>query len=93
MRFGEFGKVDAARLLHVEAPDVVVVEEAAVIVPVLANGVRAFATIWVADLTSVETAGGFDHIVYGWVWFGVVMAATLAIGWRGEGRPVTMKGM
>ena len=55
---------------------------AAVIVPALANGVRAFATIWVADLTSVETAAGFDHIVYGWLWFGVVMAATLAIGWR-----------
>ena len=55
---------------------------AAIVVPILANGVRAFATIWVADLTSVETAAGFDHIVYGWVWFGVVMAATLAIGWR-----------
>jgi exosortase A len=55
---------------------------ASVVVPILANGVRAFATIWVADLTSVETAAGFDHIVYGWVWFGVVMAATLAIGWR-----------
>lgn len=60
---------------------------AAVIVPVLANGVRAFATIWVADLTSVETAAGFDHIVYGWLWFGVVMAATLAIGWRWFDRP------
>jgi len=55
---------------------------AAVVVPILANGIRAFATIWVADLTSVETAAGFDHIVYGWVWFGVVMVATMAIGWR-----------
>lgn len=51
-------------------------------VPVLANGVRAFATIWAADLTSVETATGFDHIVYGWVFFGLVMAAVLAIAWR-----------
>lgn len=54
----------------------------ALIVPVFANGVRAFATIWVADLTSVETATGFDHIVYGWVFFGLVMAAVLALGWR-----------
>ena len=55
---------------------------AAVVVPVLANGVRAFGTIWAADLTSVEAATGFDHIVYGWVFFGLVMAAVLAIGWR-----------
>lgn len=53
-----------------------------IVVPVLANGVRAFATIWAAELTSLETATGFDHIVYGWVFFGLVMAAVMAIGWR-----------
>lgn len=55
---------------------------AAVVVPVLANGVRAFATIWAADMTSVEAATGFDHIVYGWLFFAAVMAGCLAIGWR-----------
>jgi exosortase A len=55
---------------------------AAVVVPVLANGLRAFATIYAAHLTSVEAATGLDHIVYGWVFFGVVMAAVLALGWR-----------
>lgn len=55
---------------------------AALIVPVIANGLRAFGTIYAAHLTSVEAATGFDHIVYGWVFFGLVMAATLAIGWR-----------
>ena len=54
----------------------------AMIVPVLANGVRAFGTIYAAHLTSVQAATGFDHIVYGWVFFGLVMAAVLAIGWR-----------
>lgn len=54
----------------------------AVVVPVLANGLRAFATIYAAYLTSVERATGFDHIVYGWVFFGLVMAAVLALGWR-----------
>lgn len=54
----------------------------ALIVPVLANGVRAFGTIYAAVLTSVEAATGFDHIVFGWVFFGLVMAAVLAIGWR-----------
>lgn len=54
----------------------------ALAVPVIANALRAFATIYVAHLTSVETATGYDHIVYGWIFFGVVMAAVLAIGWR-----------
>ncbi|MEG3082540.1 exosortase A [Sphingomonas sp. PB2P12] len=53
-----------------------------VVVPVIANGFRAFGTIWAADLTSVEAATGVDHIIYGWVFFGVVMAGVLAIGWR-----------
>ncbi len=54
----------------------------ALIVPVIANGVRAFATIYAAYLTSVDRATGYDHIVYGWIFFGLVMAATMAIGWR-----------
>ena len=55
---------------------------AALVVPVIANGLRAFGTIYAAHLTSVEAATGFDHIVYGWIFFGLVMAAVLAIGWR-----------
>ena len=53
-----------------------------VVVPVIANGIRAFGTIWAANLTSIEAATGFDHIVYGWVFFAIVMAGVLAIGWR-----------
>ncbi|RXD07094.1 exosortase A [Sphingomonas sp. UV9] len=53
-----------------------------VVVPVIANGFRAFGTIWAANLTSIEAATGLDHIVYGWVFFALVMAAVLAIGWR-----------
>ncbi|HVF93734.1 MAG TPA: exosortase A [Sphingomonas sp.] len=55
---------------------------AAIVVPILANGVRAFATIYAAHLTSVEAATGLDHIVYGWLFFGLVMATLLALGWR-----------
>ncbi len=53
-----------------------------IVVPVVANSIRAFATIWAANRISLEHATGFDHIVYGWVFFGLVMAAVLAIGWR-----------
>ncbi|KQN36979.1 exosortase A [Sphingomonas sp. Leaf407] len=54
----------------------------AIVVPILANGLRAAGTIYAAHLTSVEAATGFDHIVYGWVFFALTMAAVLALGWR-----------
>ena len=54
----------------------------AIVVPIIANGIRAYGTIYAAHLTSVEAATGFDHIIYGWVFFGLVMAAVIAIGWR-----------
>jgi exosortase A len=52
-----------------------------VIAPVLANGVRAFGTIYAAHLTDVETATGFDHIVYGWFFFAFVMLLVMAVSW------------
>lgn len=54
----------------------------AVILPILANGVRAWGTIYIAQFQGVEFAQGFDHIFYGWVFFAIVMAALLALGWR-----------
>jgi exosortase A len=53
-----------------------------VVAPVLANGVRAFGTIYAAHLTDVETATGFDHIVYGWFFFAFVMLLVMAASWR-----------
>ena len=55
---------------------------ACVIVPVLANGVRAWATIYVAQFIGAERATGFDHIVYGWIFFAIVVAALLGGAWR-----------
>lgn len=48
---------------------------------VLANGVRAFATILVAHWTSIDAAVGFDHVLYGWIFFAVIMAVVMAIAW------------
>ena len=50
--------------------------------PILANGVRAWGTIYVAQFVGVEFAAGFDHIVYGWVFFAVVMGGLLRRAWR-----------
>ncbi len=55
---------------------------ASVVVPILANGVRAWGTIYIAQFAGVEFAAGFDHIVYGWVFFAIVVAALLAGAWR-----------
>lgn len=55
---------------------------ACVIVPILANGVRAWATVYVAQYVGAEKASGFDHIVYGWIFFAIVVAAMLAGAWR-----------
>ena len=52
------------------------------VVPVLANGVRAWGTIAVAQVKGRAYAGGFDHIVYGWFFFAVVIAAVILGGWR-----------
>ena len=54
---------------------------AAVIVPVLANGIRAFGTIYVAHHTTIDFAAGFDHILYGWFFFAFVLILVMAIGW------------
>jgi exosortase A len=55
---------------------------ACVIVPILANGMRAFGTIYIAHYYGVEFASGFDHVFYGWIFFAVVIALVMAGGWR-----------
>lgn len=59
----------------------------ALIVPVIANGVRAWGTMYVASRTDVDFATGFDHVVYGWVFFGVVIAAVVLGAWPFFDRP------
>ena len=52
----------------------------AIIIPIIANGFRAFGIILIAYLTNNEYAAGVDHLVYGWGFFAVVMLVFLAIG-------------
>jgi exosortase A len=49
---------------------------------IIANGVRAWGTIFAAQYVGAERAGGIDHIVYGWLFFAVVIALVLAVAWR-----------
>jgi len=55
---------------------------AAILIPILANGIRAAGTIIIAGRTGTEFAAGFDDIFYGWVFFGIVIFLLMAAGWR-----------
>ena len=55
---------------------------AAMAIPVIANGVRAWGTIYIAQSQGIAFAEGFDHIFYGWVFFALVVAALLGGAWR-----------
>jgi len=61
---------------------------ACVVVPVVANGVRAWGTIYAAQYFGIAAAAGFDHIVYGWVFFALVLALIIAGAWRFFDRPL-----
>ena len=55
---------------------------ACLVVPIVANGIRAWATIFIAQYVGAEAAGSFDHIVYGWIFFAIVIALVLGTAWR-----------
>jgi exosortase A len=56
----------------------------AVVVPIIANGLRAFMIVMIGHLSGMKLAVGVDHIIYGWLFFGLVMFLMFWIGnfWR-----------
>ncbi len=61
---------------------------AALTLPVFANGIRAWGTIYIAHRTNTRFAEGFDHVIYGWVFFGIVILLLMAASWRWFDRPI-----
>jgi exosortase A len=64
----------------------------AIAVPILANGLRAYGTIHISYVTgNNDFAASFDHIIFGWIFFALVMTMLMAAGWkffdRGIGHP------
>lgn len=53
---------------------------AAFFTPILANGLRAYMIVMIGHLSSMKLATGVDHIVYGWVFFGLVMLLLFYLG-------------
>ena len=57
---------------------------ASLIVPIIANGLRAYMIVMIGHLSGMKYAVGVDHLIYGWLFFGVVMLLLFWIGsfWR-----------
>jgi exosortase A len=53
---------------------------ASIAVPVIANGLRAFMIVMIAHLSDMKLALGVDHLIYGWVFFGIVMLLLFWVG-------------
>lgn len=59
-----------------------------VVAVVLTNGVRAFVTMYVASATDMRYFAGRDHVIFGWMLFGVVVFALIYAGIRFADKPV-----
>lgn len=44
----------------------------ALLLPILANGVRAYLIVMIGHWSNMQLAVGIDHLIYGWVFFGLV---------------------
>jgi EpsI family protein len=60
-----------------------------VLVPIIANGLRAYMIVMIAHLSDMKLALGIDHLIYGWVFFGLVMLLLFWAGsyWRDDIEP------
>lgn len=63
----------------------------AIVVPIVANGLRAYMIVMIGHLSGMEHAVGIDHLIYGWIFFGVVIFLMFWIGalWREDDAPST----
>ncbi|MEO8935685.1 MAG: exosortase A [Burkholderiaceae bacterium] len=59
---------------------------ASILVPIVANWLRAYMIVMIAHLSSNKLATGVDHIIYGWLFFGLVMMLLFWVGnfWRDD---------
>ena len=55
-----------------------------IIVPIVANGLRAYMIVMIGHTSDMALATGVDHLIYGWLFFGLVMFIMFWIGsyWR-----------
>jgi exosortase/archaeosortase family protein len=52
----------------------------ALCLPILANGIRAYGIVAIAYYSDMKYATGADHLVYGWLFFGLIIMLMFWIG-------------
>ncbi|MEO8346694.1 MAG: exosortase A [Betaproteobacteria bacterium] len=67
---------------------------ASIVVPIVANWLRAYIIVMLGHLSNNRIAVGVDHLIYGWVFFGIVMALLFLVGsrWREDDLPAPASG-
>jgi EpsI family protein len=55
---------------------------AAIAVPIVANWVRAYLIVLLGHLSDNRLAAGVDHLIYGWIFFGIVIVLMFLVGRR-----------
>jgi len=55
---------------------------ASIVVPIVANWMRAYLIVMLGHLSANRLATGVDHLIYGWIFFGLVMLLLFWIGGR-----------
>ena len=55
-----------------------------ILLPIVANGLRAYGIVLIAHYSNMKYAVGFDHLIYGWLFFGLIMFLLFYFGnkWR-----------
>lgn len=64
------------------------------LVPIVANWLRAYLIVMIGHLSDNRLAAGVDHLIYGWVFFGVVILLMFWVGgrWADNPGPEAMSG-
>jgi exosortase A len=57
------------------------------VAPIVANWLRAYFIVMLGHLSDNAIAAGVDHLIYGWLFFGLVIFVVFAVGarWREDG--------
>ena len=69
-----------AHLVYRKKAKIILFLAACCVVPIIGNGIRALATVMVANYTNNKVAAGFDHIVYGWMFAVAIIFFLLFVG-------------
>ncbi len=62
----------------------------ALLVPVVANWLRAFFIVMLGHLSNNRIAAGVDHLIYGWIFFGFIVMVMYFIGARWSQAPLPL---